>query len=116
MVLLIGFCFAYFCQKRQAASLSFSYAAIYQQGSGEHWLGTSSRLEVGDRDTARAHRELLRISSLADMLRPAGKALSFWPAVNPIEQQPWLGHAQHFFCLKDDLVSKGQIVELPKNN
>lgn len=51
-----------------------------------------------------------------DMLRPAGRALSFWPAVNPIEQQPWLGHTQNFFCLKDDLVSKGQIVELPKNN
>lgn len=42
-----------------------------------------------------------------DMFRFAGKVLSFWFVVNFIEQQFWLGYIQNFFCLKDDLVSKG---------
>lgn len=115
-----GFCFAYFCQKRQVAFVSFSSVQPpINKGQVGIAFGNSSSLNngIGERDTCRAHTEnCLPSAHFLDMLRPVGRVLSFWPAVNPIEQQPWLGHTQHFFCLKDDLVSKGQIVEFPKNN
>lgn len=97
----IGFCSANCCQKRQAASFSFS--SMQPPVSQSQWallLVTLLALNV-----CRVHTEnCFPSADSLDMCRPVDRALSFWLTVNPIE--PWLRHTQHFFCLKNDLVRK----------
>lgn len=93
-----GFCCAYFCQKRQVAL--FSVQPPVNKAEVGIAFGNSFSLNkgAGERDACRAHSENCFLSAhFLDMLRPAGRVLRFWPVVNPIEQQPWLGHTPHFF-------------------
>lgn len=79
--------------ERQAAFFSFSLAQPPVNKS--QWallLVTLPGLTL-----CRVHTEQCFLSAHSlDMLRPAGRALRFWPVVNPTKQQPWLSHTQHF--------------------
>lgn len=76
-------------------------ANTHQEGSSGHCFQSLLQAWTKALETERhagVHTEScpLALHSL-DMLRPVGRALSLWPAINSIEQRPWLGRTQHFF-------------------
>ena len=112
-----GFCCAYFCQKRQVAL--FSVQPPVNKAQVGIAFGNSFSLNKGaGRETRAGHTQRTAFCQLT-FWTCSGLRAGFWVSglwSTPLSSS--LGWVTHhiFFCLKDDLVSKGQIVEFPKNN